>query len=63
GSTAQGDKRILLQIFSQSLLGPVFFEFIQRKADEGFGEGNFKALFESMERDQIRRGVIAGATA
>lgn len=63
GSTAQGDKRILLQIFSQSLLGPVFFEFIQRKADEGFGEGNFKALFESMERDQIRRGVITGATA
>lgn len=63
GSTAQGDKRILLQIFSQSLLGPVFFEFIQRKADKGFGEGNFKALFESMERDQIRRGVIAGATA
>lgn len=63
GSTAQGDKRILLQIFSQSLLGPVFFEFIQRKADKGFGEGNFKALFESMERDQIRRGVITGATA
>ena len=41
---------------SQTLLGPVFFEFIQRKADEGFGEGNFKALFESLERDQIRRG-------
>ncbi len=61
GSTAQGDKRLLLQIFSQSLLGPVFFEFIQRKADEGFGEGNFKALFESMERDQLRRGVIAAA--
>ncbi len=59
GSTAQGEKRLLLQIFSQTLLGPVFFEFIQRKADEGFGEGNFKALFESMERDQIRRGVIA----
>ena len=59
GSMAGGEKRVLLQIFSQSLLGPVFFEFIQRKADEGFGEGNFKALFESMERDQIRRGVIA----
>lgn len=58
GSTANGEKRLLLQIFSQTLLGPVFFEFIQRKADEGFGEGNFKALFESIERDQIRRGVI-----
>ena len=61
GNTAQGDKRLLLQIFSQTLLGPVFFEFIQRKADEGFGEGNFKALFESMERDQLRRGAISGA--
>ena len=50
--------RLLLQIFSQTLLGPVFFEFIQRKGDEGFGEGNFKALFESIERDQVRRGVI-----
>ena len=58
GSTAGGDKRILLQIFSQTLLGPVFFEFIQRKNDEGFGEGNFKALFESLERDQIRRGTL-----
>jgi len=58
GSTANGEKRLLLQIFSQPLLGPVFFEFIQRKADEGFGEGNFKALFESLERDQIRRGAI-----
>ncbi len=61
GSTANGEKRLLLQIFSQTLLGPVFFEFIQRKADEGFGEGNFKALFESMERDQLRRGAIANA--
>jgi 4-hydroxyphenylpyruvate dioxygenase len=59
GSTQGGDKRLLLQIFSQPLLGPVFFEFIQRKKDEGFGEGNFKALFESLERDQIRRGVLA----
>ena len=58
GSTANGEKRLLLQIFSETLLGPVFFEFIQRKADEGFGEGNFKALFESIERDQVRRGVI-----
>jgi 4-hydroxyphenylpyruvate dioxygenase len=61
GSTAGGDKRLLLQIFSQPMLGPVFFEFIQRKADEGFGEGNFKALFESMERDQLRRGAIGSA--
>ena len=53
------DKRLLLQIFSETLLGPVFFEFIQRKNDEGFGEGNFKALFESLERDQIRRGALA----
>jgi 4-hydroxyphenylpyruvate dioxygenase len=58
GSTAGGKPRLLLQIFSQTLLGPVFFEFIQRKADEGFGEGNFKALFESLERDQIRRGAL-----
>ena len=58
GSTANGEKRLLLQIFSQTLLGPVFFEFIQRKNDEGFGEGNFKALFESLERDQLRRGTI-----
>lgn len=54
----QGDKRLLLQIFSENMIGPVFFEFIQRKADDGFGEGNFKALFESIERDQIRRGVL-----
>ena len=58
GSTAGGERRLLLQIFSQTLLGPVFFEFIERKADEGFGEGNFKALFESLERDQIRRGAL-----
>jgi len=50
--------RLLLQIFSETLLGPVFFEFIQRKGDDGFGEGNFKALFESLERDQLERGVI-----
>jgi len=58
GSTHGGDRRLLLQIFSETLLGPVFFEFIQRKADDGFGEGNFKALFESLERDQIRRGAL-----
>ena len=61
GTTEGGQKRLLLQIFSGTLLGPVFFEFIQRKGDEGFGEGNFKALFESLERDQLRRGVIEAA--
>jgi 4-hydroxyphenylpyruvate dioxygenase len=61
GSTAGGKPRLLLQIFSRTLLGPVFFEFIQRKGDDGFGEGNFKALFESMERDQLRRGVLGTA--
>ena len=61
GTTEDGQQRLLLQIFSGTLLGPVFFEFIQRKGDEGFGEGNFKALFESMERDQLRRGVIEAA--
>ena len=59
GSTEGGNRRLLLQIFSQATFGPVFFEFIQRKGDEGFGEGNFKALFESLERDQIERGVLA----
>jgi 4-hydroxyphenylpyruvate dioxygenase len=58
GSTQGGTPRLLLQIFSQTQLGPVFFEFIQRKGDEGFGEGNFKALFESLERDQIQRGAL-----
>ena len=59
GTTQGGQKRLLLQIFSETLLGPVFFEFIERRGDDGFGNGNFKALFESMERDQIRRGVLA----
>ena len=58
GSTEGGKPRLLLQIFSGTMLGPVFFEFIQRKGDDGFGEGNFKALFQSIERDQIRRGVL-----
>ena len=58
GSTDGITPRLLLQIFSQTQLGPVFFEFIQRKGDEGFGEGNFKALFESLERDQIQRGAL-----
>jgi len=50
---------LLLQIFSENQLGPIFFEFIQRKGNQGFGEGNFKALFESIELDQMRRGVLA----
>jgi 4-hydroxyphenylpyruvate dioxygenase len=54
--TADGGR--LLQIFTQTVIGPIFFEIIQRKGDEGFGEGNFKALFESIELDQIRRGVL-----
>lgn len=62
GSTVDGDPRLLVQIFTETLLGPVFFEIIQRKKDEGFGEGNFKALFESMERDQINRGVLKEAS-
>ncbi|HEX3439953.1 MAG TPA: 4-hydroxyphenylpyruvate dioxygenase [Pseudolabrys sp.] len=53
-----GTTRILLQIFSKTVIGPIFFEFIQRKGDDGFGEGNFKALFESIEEDQIQRGVL-----
>ncbi len=58
GTTEGGRPRLLLQIFAEAQVGPVFFEFIQRKGDEGFGEGNFKALFESMERDQIKRGAL-----
>ena len=61
GSVADGKPRLLLQIFSETQLGPVFFEFIQRKGDDGFGEGNFKALFESIERDQVKRGAIGNA--
>ena len=49
---------LLLQIFTNTVIGPIFFEIIQRKGDEGFGEGNFRALFESIELDQIRRGVL-----
>ena len=58
GSTGDGEPKLLLQIFSKTLLGPVFFEFIERKQGDGFGEGNFQALFESIERDQLYRGVI-----
>jgi 4-hydroxyphenylpyruvate dioxygenase len=57
GAPTEG-QGLLLQIFTQNVIGPIFFEIIQRKGNEGFGEGNFKALFESIEADQIRRGVI-----
>jgi 4-hydroxyphenylpyruvate dioxygenase len=66
GILADGSQKgagLLLQIFTTTLIGPIFFEIIQRKGDEGFGEGNFKALFESMERDQIRRGVLSDPSA
>ena len=63
-STARPSKGqgLLLQIFTQNVIGPIFFEIIQRKGNEGFGEGNFRALFESMEQDQIRRGVLMTRT-
>ena len=54
-----GETKILLQIFSKTVIGPIFFEFIQRKGDDGFGEGNFKALFESIEQEQIDSGELA----
>ncbi|GAB3393938.1 4-hydroxyphenylpyruvate dioxygenase family protein [Azotobacter armeniacus] len=57
---AAGREGILLQIFTRPLIGPIFFEIIQRKGNQGFGEGNFRALFESIEEDQIRRGVLKG---
>ncbi len=60
---APGDSGLLLQIFTDTVIGPIFFEIIQRKGNEGFGEGNFKALFESIEEDQIRRGVIEERSA
>ena len=55
---AETKKKLLLQIFTETNIGPIFFEIIQRKGNEGFGEGNFQALFESIERDQMRRGVL-----
>ncbi len=59
GIQVDGDlKGYLLQIFTQNVVGPFFYEVIQRKGNDGFGEGNFRALFEAMERDQIRRGVL-----
>src|SRR5262249_12612605 len=60
GSVSEG---LLLQIFTENLFGPIFFEVIQRKGNEGFGNGNFQALFESIELDQIRRGVVQVAAA
>jgi 4-hydroxyphenylpyruvate dioxygenase len=57
GSPSDG-QGLLLQIFTTNVIGPIFFEIIQRKGNEGFGEGNFRALFESIELDQMRRGVI-----
>jgi 4-hydroxyphenylpyruvate dioxygenase len=57
GNPSKGEG-VLLQIFTQNVIGPIFFEIIQRKGNEGFGEGNFRALFESIELDQMRRGVL-----
>jgi 4-hydroxyphenylpyruvate dioxygenase len=55
---APAKDEMLLQIFTKNAIGPIFFEIIQRKGNQGFGEGNFRALFESIELDQIRRGVL-----
>jgi 4-hydroxyphenylpyruvate dioxygenase len=63
GVVEGGMTKVLLQRFSRTVIGPIFFEFIERKGDEGFGEGNFRALFESIEEDQIRRGVLKGNAA
>ncbi len=63
GVVEGGFTKVLLQLFSTNAIGPIFFEFIQRKGDDGFGEGNFKALFESIEEDQIRRGVLKAPDA
>ncbi len=62
GAPGEG-QGLLLQIFTETVIGPIFFEIIQRKGNEGFGEGNFRALFESIERDQIRRGVLTPGAA
>ena len=61
GETSGTMTKVLLQIFSANAIGPIFFEFIQRKGDDGFGEGNFRALFVSIEDDQLRRGVLTAA--
>ena len=62
GAPTEG-QGILLQIFTKNVIGPIFFELIQRKGNEGFGEGNFQALFDSIELDQVRRGVLKDETA
>ena len=62
GAPTEG-QGLLLQIFTENMVGPIFFELIQREGNEGFGEGNFKALFESIEEDQVRRGVLPGVAA
>ena len=58
GTSDATRRELLLQIFTKTVIGPIFFEIIQRKGDQGFGEGNFRALFESIELDQVRRGVL-----
>ena len=63
GTSTETTRELLLQIFTTTVIGPIFFEVIQRKGDQGFGEGNFRALFESIELDQIRRGVLKEETA
>jgi 4-hydroxyphenylpyruvate dioxygenase len=63
GHTTEDSRELLLQIFTQNVIGPIFFEIIQRKGDQGFGEGNFRALFESIELDQIKRGVLQDKSA
>ncbi len=63
GHSNERERELLLQIFTQNVIGPIFFEIIQRKGDQGFGEGNFRALFESIELDQIKRGVLKDDTA
>ena len=62
GNSNATSRELLLQIFTQTVIGPIFFEIIQRKGDQGFGEGNFRALFESIELDQIKRGVLKDET-
>ena len=62
GAPTEG-QGLLLQIFTETMVGPIFFELIERRGNEGFGEGNFKALFESIELDQIRRGILPGVAA
>src|SRR5450830_530248 len=63
GHSTETERELLLQIFTQTVIGPIFFEIIQRKGDQGFGEGNFRALFESIELDQMKRGVLKDTNA